>query len=82
MHIILRDSSGRRADAVLLSATCERMRVIFQNENDTEELHLIGGNWVSDAGVTVEIESLLSDGPESASLVWSEPQARVSRAVS
>jgi len=47
----------------LLAAGPSRLRVVVQERNDdTLELVLMDGRWMSEDGQRVEIESLISDG--------------------
>ena len=80
MHIILRYPTRRRVDAILLSATTDRMRVVVSNQNDTLELRLVGGQWLSDRGSAVEIEALMTDDSNAAVRIWRETRPRVSHA--
>ena len=80
MHIILRYPTRRRVEAVLLSATADRMRVVVRNQNDALELHRTGDQWVSDRGSAVEIESLVADDPCAVERLWTQPRARTNRA--
>ena len=82
MHIILRYPARRRVDALLLSASPKRMRVVVRNQHDTMELHLVGSQWLSDRGSAVEIESLVTDDPGAAARIWSETRACISSAAS
>jgi len=82
MHMILCYPTGRYTDAILLSATRDRMRVIVQGQEDTLELCQIGTQWISDSGSSVEIQSLFTDDPGVAARIWSEPLPRVATAAS
>jgi len=61
MYMMFRYASGRRAEAVVLSSSRERMRIVVRNCNDTIELRLVGGRWVPPSGNPIEIESLIAD---------------------
>jgi hypothetical protein len=80
MHIILRYPTRRRVEAILLSATTDRMRVVVKNQNDTLELRLVGSQWLSDRGSTVEVESLMTDDPNAVAQIWQDARPRVSAA--
>ena len=62
MHVILSFVTGRRAEGILLAASPRRMRIVVKKLNDTMELHLVDGKWITDIGDPVEIESLITDG--------------------
>jgi len=61
MHMILCFPTGR-VDGLLLAAGRDRLRLAIPRFNDTVELRLEEGRWISDTGETVEIESMLCDG--------------------
>jgi hypothetical protein len=60
MEMILRYQTGLRAEAVLLAAGADRMRIAVRDGADTVELRLVFGQWVSEDGGPLEIESLIS----------------------
>ena len=62
MHMILRYSTGRRVDAVLLAGSGTRLRLAVPYLNETIELRLEEGEWFSEQGNVVEIESMVWDG--------------------
>jgi hypothetical protein len=62
MYMILRYVTGRRAEGILLAASSGRMRLVVRKLNDTLELRLIDGTWLTDRNEPVEIESLVSRG--------------------
>ncbi|HLK62010.1 MAG TPA: hypothetical protein VKU19_01125 [Bryobacteraceae bacterium] len=72
MHLILRYPSGRLADGVLLAAGPSRLRIVVKRLNETIELHLTQGEWVSDRGERIGIEGWLSDGNTAASNLLSQ----------
>ena len=82
MHLILQSPTNRRIDALLLSATPERMRVMVKNRKDTLEFTLVGSQWISDHGSAVEIEALMTDDPNAVARIWCEPHPRVTGAAS
>jgi len=61
MHMILNFPTGR-VDGLLLATGQERLRLAIPEFDDTVELRLTEGQWVSDTGEAVEIESVLCDG--------------------
>jgi len=61
MHMILSYESGKRTEGILLAVSVGRLRVVVRRLNDTLELRLTGGRWISEDGSHVEIESLICD---------------------
>ena len=59
MRMIIRYRNGLRAEAVLLAANSERMRVAIESQRDTVELHRVEENWRSQRGAAIEIEALI-----------------------
>jgi len=82
MYMILCYPSGRYTDAVLLSATPERMRVVVQDQEDTLELCRIGAQWFSEGGSPIEIQSIIADSPAAAASICSEARPRAAGAAS
>ena len=80
MYMILRYPTGVNVDAVLLSATRDRLRVMVRDQEDTLDLRLIGSRWISDQGSAVEIESLLVDDPNAVARIWHETSPLVAGA--
>lgn len=62
MFLILSFESGAKAEGILLAAGSDRLRVILRELNDTVELQLVEGRWVSEDGDPVEIESMICAG--------------------
>jgi hypothetical protein len=62
MHLILRYSNGRRAEALLLSMTSETMRVILHRRDETLEFRLVAGRWIGDDGTRVSVEAMIPAG--------------------
>jgi hypothetical protein len=63
MHTVLILEGGRRVDALLLSASPDRLRVVTPGRGDTVEYRMIAGQWQSERGTTMEIGALLvADG--------------------
>ena len=79
MHTLLSFSDGRRVDALLLSASADRLRVVIPGRGDTVEFRLVEGRWISDRGVPVEIGALLLGDSMSAARFL--PQVRTFSAV-
>ena len=59
MLMTIRYQSGLRAEAVVLAANRERMRVAIDSERDTMDLHMVGDCWRTEDGVEIEIEALI-----------------------
>ena len=64
MHMTLRFPTGRRAEAILLAAGPDRLRIVLRRRSDTYELRLAGGEWISERGERIEVESLIGWAPE------------------
>ena len=62
MQMILCYPTGRRVDGILLAASPTRMRLAVRSPNETIELNLEEGIWVSEDGTAVDIESVIWDG--------------------
>ena len=80
MHVILRLTTRQYVEAILLSATADHLRVIVRNLADTLDLHRVGGQWVSDQGSPVEIESFMTDSPNAVARIWHEARPRTGTA--
>jgi hypothetical protein len=80
MLIILRFPALHRVEALLLSASPNRLRVVARDLSDTLELHRVGTQWFSDRGSPVEIESLLTNNPDAVSRFWHEARPRTGTA--
>jgi hypothetical protein len=62
MYTILRYSNGHRVDGLMLSASCDLIRVILRRRRgDTAELRQVFGEWTGEDGSSVELESMLAD---------------------
>jgi len=60
MRMMIRYQSGLRAEAVVLAANSDRMRVAIGSQRDTVELHKVEEGWRTDRGAAVEIEALIA----------------------
>jgi hypothetical protein len=60
MRITIRYQNGLRAEAVLLAANRERMRVAIASQRDTIELHKVDARWFTEKEEEIEIETLIS----------------------
>jgi len=59
MRMMIRYQSGLRAEAVLLAANSDRMRVAIGSQRDTVELRRVDGCWYTQRGAAIEIEALI-----------------------
>lgn len=59
MHLILRYANGRRADALLLMLSADRMRLILHECNETLEYYRMSDRWVSEDGMRISIEAIV-----------------------
>jgi hypothetical protein len=80
MLIILRFPALHRVEALLLSASPDRLRVVARNLSDTLDLRRVGDQWFSDRGSPVEIESLLTNDPDAVAQIWHEAHPRTGTA--
>jgi hypothetical protein len=56
-------------DALLLSASAERLRVVIPGRADTAEFRLNEGRWTSESGESVEVGAILAGDVADTSLV-------------
>lgn len=80
MHVILRLTTRQCVEAILLSATADRLRVVMRNLADTLDLHRVDGQWVSDRGSPVDIESIITDDPGAVARIWQDARPRAGTA--
>jgi hypothetical protein len=66
---------GRQVDALLLSASRERLRVVIPGRADTLEFQLIEGRWTSESGGQVELGAILAGDMAAAQRVLSNARA-------
>jgi hypothetical protein len=59
MLMTIRYQNGLRAEAVVLTADNERMRVVLDSQRDTIELRKVDGCWYTEDGAEIEIEALI-----------------------
>jgi len=59
MLMTIRYQNGLRAEAVVLTADNERMRVVIDSQRDTIELHQVDACWYTEDGEEIEIEALV-----------------------
>ena len=60
MYTVIVYRGGRQVDALLLSASPERLRVVIPGRGDTAEFQLIEGRWTSESGEQVELGAILT----------------------
>lgn len=61
MYTLIVFPGGRQVDALLLSASAERLRVVIPGRTDTAEFRLIEGHWTSESGGHVEVGAILAE---------------------
>jgi hypothetical protein len=61
MYTVIVLPGGRQVDALLLSASTDRLRVVIPGRSDTAELKLIEGRWTSESGGHVELGAILAE---------------------
>ena len=59
MLMTIRYQNGLRAEAVVLTANNERMRVVIDSQRDTIELRKLDACWYTEDGAEIEIEALI-----------------------
>ena len=59
MLMTIRYQNGPRAEAVVLTADNERMRVVIGSQRDTMELRRLDACWYTEDGAEIEIEALI-----------------------
>jgi hypothetical protein len=60
MFTIIVFRGGRQIEALLLSASAERLRIVIPGARDTEDFQLIDGRWLSETGVHVELGAMVA----------------------
>ena len=80
MHTVLIYSGGRRVDALLLSASPDRLRVAIPGRGDISEFKMVEGRWTTDHGVRVEIGALIVDNSMSVENFLPQTHVRTSSA--
>lgn len=58
MYLQIGFSDGRSMEAVLLSASPDRMRVALEDRADATELILIDGRWIDEDGTEVSLDAV------------------------
>jgi hypothetical protein len=75
MYAVMIFPGGRQVDALLLSASAERLRVVIPGRADTLEFQLIEGRWTSESGGQVELGAILAGDVADAQRVLSNARA-------
>ena len=60
MYTLLIYPGGRQVDALLLSASLDRLRLVIPGRAETEELQWSEGRWVTESGAAVEVGGLIA----------------------
>jgi hypothetical protein len=60
MYTLMVFGGGRQVDALLLSASAERLRVVIPGKSDTSEFRLIDGQWTSESGEHADVGAILA----------------------
>jgi hypothetical protein len=81
MYAVMVFPHGRQVDALLLSASPERLRVVIPGRKDTTEIRLIEGRWTSENGAHVELGAIFAENEADAASVWAKAQTRALAAV-
>ena len=76
MYTVIVFPGGRQVDALLLSASPERLRVVIPGRADTAEFQLIEGRWTSESGVPVELGALIAADSVDAARVLANARPR------
>jgi hypothetical protein len=71
MFALLFLQGGRQVDALLLSASPDRLRVVVPGRGDVMEYRLVENHWQSESGARVEIGAMMSPDGASPSLFQS-----------
>jgi hypothetical protein len=62
MHLFfLYFKQNRYVEAIILSATSDRLRIAVKGTNDTVELRMIDGEWIAEEHETVQLEWLIRE---------------------
>ena len=76
MYTLIVFPGGRRVDALLLSASADRLRVVIPGRADTVEFQLTEGRWTSESGGYVELGAILADDVADARRVLANARPR------
>jgi hypothetical protein len=61
MYTVIVLPGGRQLDALMLSASPNRLRVVIPGRADVVEFQLIDGRWTSEGGDPVEFGAILAE---------------------
>ena len=77
MYTLMVLGGGQQVDALLLSASAERLRVVMPGRSDTVEFRLIEGRWTSESGEHVDVGAILAADVADARWVLGNAEGRV-----
>ncbi|MEO8368799.1 MAG: hypothetical protein ABI806_06340 [Candidatus Solibacter sp.] len=60
---------GRPVEALLLSVSPDRLRVVIPGRADTAEFQMLDGQWTSESGAQVELGAIFSTGAADTKMV-------------
>ena len=60
MRMTIQYPDGRRAEAVLLAASRNRMRIVIESDRDTVDLHRIDWRWYTEDEAELVIEAIIA----------------------
>ena len=72
MRMTIQYQDGCRAEAVLLAASRDRMRIVIESDRDTVDLHRVNWRWYTEDEAEVVIEAMIAIPGTDASQFWSE----------
>ena len=81
MYTLVVFPGGRQVDAMLLSASADRLRVAMPGRADTAEFRLVDGRWTSESGGHVELGAILAEDAGEAKRVLANARPRAFAAV-
>jgi hypothetical protein len=77
MYTLLIYRGGRQVEALLLSASADRLRLVIPGRADTAELQWTEGRWITESGAGVEVGALIADHTVCASGILTDTRPRV-----
>ena len=69
MYTLLCYPGGRQVEALLLSASALRLRLVVPGRAETIELNWLEDRWVSESGAAVELGALITSSAEAAGTI-------------
>jgi hypothetical protein len=72
---------GRQVEALLLSVSPDRLRVVIPGRADAAEFRMIDGQWTSESGTQVQLGAILSAGRADTAMVMGLGRKLASSAV-